>query len=647
MAYVQWPPLPAFKSVVASNDVYLNVATPLTVIGSGGGGGTAPGNVPVPVAGTITSTSIEITFDVASVTGTQPITYEALYSDTPGGFFVPVLSPPPVGSVYTGTATGLTPNTPYYFKVRATNTVGFTESTESEITTAAGGGTPPGNVPNAQLLNATSSIITTYIDISGVTGDAPITYFSHYGLVPGTFTALSGYSLSTGSIYVTSTINVGASTTWYFETRAQNSAGFTSTIAPYPAFSTLTAATGPNVAPSVPVASLISPSSMTVTFNTSSVTGSPTPTYLLGFGTTDPPLTLVSTVSVGSEASVIISSLTANSIYYTNSIAFIDDSHVSSSVVAAVSTLSGVIGPNVAPSIPVASAIGGSSMTVTFNTSSVTGTPTPTYLLYFDTVNPPTPFYSTISVGPEASVQFSTLTQGTVYYAGSIAFIDPLNLSTSAVTAFSTLAQPSGLHAPQPSLANNGGLMSTLYFDTANVIGEPPITYDMFWNVNGAAPFFSTTATLSTGTTIYSAVINDLPTNNGTFQIYSRASNVVGITNSDNTAITGSTIASVVTATPSTMTIGVGGVSPTVISLSTNVIFNGNPQPEIVSQFGTVSSSLISTTGNFNLTLYAPSVISSISGLPGSTIFYFNSLAYNVFGSTINTEITAISTLSS
>jgi hypothetical protein len=332
--------------------------------------------------------------------------------------------------------------------VRATNTVSFTESTESEITTAAGGGTPPGNVPNAQLLNATSSIITTYIDTSSVTGDAPITYFSYYGLVPGTFTALSGYNLSTGSIYVTSTINVGVSTTWYFETRAQNAAGTTSTIAPYPAFSTL---------------------------------GLPT-----------------------------------------------------------------------APTAP---------------------------------------------------------------------------------------------GAPQVFLANNGSLISTLYFDVAGVTGTPPITYDMYWTNTNVPEIVSSIATVSSGS-IYTAVVNDLPTTNALYQIVSRATNAVGSAFSDNTAVFGSTIAGPVTATPSTMSIGLAGVSQTAIGLSTSVILSGNPQPEIVAQFGTVSSSLISTTGPFDLTTNYPSVVSTIGNLPGSTIFYFNTLAYNSFGSTINTTITAISTLS-
>jgi hypothetical protein len=42
-----FPPLPAFKSVIASNNVYANVIDPLTVIGSGGGGSAVPANLNV------------------------------------------------------------------------------------------------------------------------------------------------------------------------------------------------------------------------------------------------------------------------------------------------------------------------------------------------------------------------------------------------------------------------------------------------------------------------------------------------------------------------------------------------------------------------------------------------------------------------
>jgi hypothetical protein len=430
-----------------SQDVYANPTTVLSVIGSGGGGGTAPGNVPFPVAGTVTDTTIEITFDVSSVTGTQPITYEALISDSPGGFSQSVPLNPPVGNVYTGTATGLTPNTTYYFKVRATNAVSFTESAEQPIPTGAAPNTPPGNVPNLEFLEANSTFIRVFLDAAAVTGSLPIVYSARYASTADSWNASAVLSLSTGTIYAATAQNLEPGTNYYFQTEAVNSGGTTSTIAPYPLFSTL--------------------------------------------------------------------------IY--------------------------------AP-------------------------------------------------------------------AGA--------------------SRPG---APQPSLANNGGLISTLYFDVAGQTGTPPVTYDMLWNIDGNA-FFSTTVNLSSGT-IYTGVINDLPTNPGTYQIYSRASNAGGAIISDNTAVVGATIASPITVTPSTMNIGAIGIGPTIISLSTTKVLNGNPQPEIVAQFGTVSSSLISTTGNFSL-IANPMAISTIFDLPSSTTFYFNTVAYNVFASTVNTEIVAISTLS-
>ena len=115
-----WPPLPAFNAAIMSQDVYANPTTTLTVIGGGGGGGgTLPANIPVPIPGAITSNSITISFDVAGVTGTQPISYSAAYSATSGGPYQIFVLSPPVGTIYTGTAGGLDPNTPYYCIVQA------------------------------------------------------------------------------------------------------------------------------------------------------------------------------------------------------------------------------------------------------------------------------------------------------------------------------------------------------------------------------------------------------------------------------------------------------------------------------------------------------------------------------------------------
>jgi hypothetical protein len=163
----------------------------------------------------------------------------------------------------------------------------------------------------------------------------------------------------------------------------------------------------------------------------------------------------------------------------------------------------------------------------------------------------------------------------------------------------------------------------------------------MLWSIDGNA-FISTTVNLSSGT-IYTGVINDLPTNPGVFQIYSRASNAGGAIISDNTAVFGSTIASPVTTIPSTM--GSAGPQQTSLALSTSVILSGNPEPEIFARFGTTSSALTSTTANFNLTVSYPNAVSTIFGLPSATTFYFNTVAYNAFASTVNTEIVAISTL--
>jgi hypothetical protein len=306
---------------------------------------------------------------------------------------------------------------------------------------------PPSNVPNAELLNATTDSIDLYIDTVGVSGNTPITYTGLFGVTPGGWTANLNYALSTGTIYTATAATLPSSTTYYFGTVAQNAFGTVSTIAPFPAYS----------------------------------------------------------------------------------------------------TLSGVQAPT-APT------------------------------------------------------------------------------------------------APQPSVDNLGGLMSTFYFDVAGVTGTAPITYDFVYNTTGQ-PLASTIATLSTGTTIYSGVVNAAASATGLdVVIYSRSSNAVGSVLSDNTSLIGSTVATALTGFSSTINLGAGLASQSAISLQSYISSAVcNPRAEIFANFGTVSSSLISTTGNFNQ-LNNP-YTSTLANLPSSTTFYFNSVAYNAFGSTVNTNITALSTI--
>jgi len=99
-----------------------NVSAPITT--AAGGGGTAPSAPAAPVQGATTSSSLTITFDTVDVSGTAPITFSALFGVTSTAINVPIPASLVSGTTYRATATGLNPNTPYYFKSVASNSAG-------------------------------------------------------------------------------------------------------------------------------------------------------------------------------------------------------------------------------------------------------------------------------------------------------------------------------------------------------------------------------------------------------------------------------------------------------------------------------------------------------------------------------------------
>lgn len=509
-----WPPLPAFNAAIMSQDVYANPTTTLTVIGGGGGGGgTPPGNVPVPVPGAITSTSIEISFDVAGVTGTQPITYDAAFAVTSGGPYEAISLSPPVGTVYTGSIGGLTPNTPYYFIVQALNSAGQTTSTEVQINTSAAGPTPPGNLPNVQLALANSTFLNLFIDTAAVTGTTPITYSTRYASTEGAWNTSVGFALSSGTIYSASAQDLYPGTNYYFQTLALNTGGTTSSMQPYAILSTLASTIeGPNVAPSIPTAGLISPSSMNITTNISSVTGSPTPSYYILFGPTDPPTQGYSTTSTGPDTrTAYISSLTANTPYYARSQAYISSTNVSTSASAVFSTLVAPTAPS-APTKPELVSASPSSITVSFDASAVTGTTPISYLGFWSTIN--NPVGTAFSVFPSSltSTQVGTvdgLQDGGVYYFTSQA-INAYGSTTSGASLLSTVNTNKLANLPVPLFSTATQSSISFSFDVSSVTGN---MNTIFYSAGYGSTFGTTDIIVSTLTstgTLYSGTATGL-----------------------------------------------------------------------------------------------------------------------------------------
>ena len=131
-----------FKAV-ASNSSGTSLSAVSAAIQTAGGAGTPPSAPPtVPaVSGTPTSSSITVTFDVAGITGTAPISFNVLYGTTASPATQASASLVS-GTTYQAVVSGLTSNTAYYFKSVAVNAAGSQASAVSAPISTAG--TPPG-----------------------------------------------------------------------------------------------------------------------------------------------------------------------------------------------------------------------------------------------------------------------------------------------------------------------------------------------------------------------------------------------------------------------------------------------------------------------------------------------------------------------
>ena len=292
--------------------------------GGGGGGGTLPSSAPtVPVvSGTPTSTSITVTFDVTGITGSQPILYGIYYGTTTTPIN-PQQATLQSGTIYTATITNLLPDTQYYFKSIATNSVGVQISTVSApISTAGSAPSPAPSVPFTVQTSPPSTSITVVFNSAGVTGSSPITYSVIYGTsepLNNTLTPVNAF----GSLYVANVNGLTPSTEYYFRSVATNANGFVTSAGSAGITTSATPTTPPSSAPSIPaVSGTPTSSSITVTFDVAGITGTPTPTYSLLYGTTtSPKVQLTATLVSGTTYSGTATNLPPSTTFYFKSVA--------------------------------------------------------------------------------------------------------------------------------------------------------------------------------------------------------------------------------------------------------------------------------------------------------------------------------------
>ena len=391
-------------------------------------------------------------------------------------------------------------------------------------------------------------VVTTQSDVTGQTGPGPITQGGIY-----TFTNTSpptdgspGATSSAGGNLWNTIFTVPQNQTVYFWASSTNANGTSYSLVPLTYNSGATAPVSP---PGVPVLSSSTGTSVSVTFDTAGQTGQPLPTNNIFLGTTTNPngpgfenTTYLVSGTIYGSGPVTISPSTN---YYIFSKADNGSSSVFSTTYLLFNTTS-----SQAPSAPPAPVVSGTptteSITVTFNTSAVTGTAPISYTC-FGALDPTGPFdiaTSTTNIGSVYTSVANRLTPNTNYVFQAYAN-NSVGQSTSSVSAFIKTANDGPSKAPTVPVVNVQPTSSQIVmaFSVAGITSAFPITYSCGYSTSPTGPFSSGAIVSGTSPNLL-ATASPLPANT-TFYFVSRAiSN--GIT------LQSGVSAGVLTATPST-----------------------------------------------------------------------------------------------
>ena len=172
-----------------------------------------------------TSTSIVVVFNSALVGGNPPPNFSVNYGLSPASLTsLIVFKASPDLALYVATATGLQPDTNYYFQSVARNSSGSKESAFAQISTAAGGGgTAPSAAPTVPAVSGspTASSITVTFDVAGITGTPAPSYNALIGSTTSPVTPIAA-SLVSGTTYKAVATGLAPNTTYYFKSEASN-----------------------------------------------------------------------------------------------------------------------------------------------------------------------------------------------------------------------------------------------------------------------------------------------------------------------------------------------------------------------------------------------------------------------------------------
>jgi hypothetical protein len=301
---------------------------------------------------------------------------------------------------------------------------------------------PPDVPPSVPFeISSTSNTISVAFNIAGVGGIPTPTYGILWGPAGGPYNNQVIGGQFVGNTYF-ATFSGLPNTNYQCVSFAQNSAGIKKS-APSAILTTLPSSpSGPSSAPSIPQSNqgTIPPTSITVNFNVAGITGNPTPTYSILYGTTTNPTTPASAVqALGTLYSATVTGLTAGTTYYFKSVATNSVATLESPLSAGIITSGGTgVAPSGPPTVPVVfGAPTSSSITVNFSVAGITGTPTPQYhvLVGENPSNPTSIVSASLVSGTTYQATATDLALGSTYYFYSVATNGVLPDATSAVSA--------------------------------------------------------------------------------------------------------------------------------------------------------------------------------------------------------------------
>jgi hypothetical protein len=529
--------------------------------GAGPGPGQAPNKAPfnLSLIAPVTTSIIPVVFDTAGIVGAPALIYQVFYQQVspPSQFWnsapaFRIINPNTPTTLYTASIAGLAQSTIYKFYASVKNGFGEQLSPITTFTTAGGTTPPSGSLSTPVNTGATlNSQITVQFSPTGVTGNPVPAYYIYWGLSPTTVTnqVLASLVPGTTSQYRGTATGLTVSTDYYFIAEADNGNApplKSSVAGPFQTGGSNSPSKGPPapVVSGVPTATTIS-----VTVDVTGITGTPTPTYTLLYGTTTACTQTFGPMSVAANtASATVTGLTPNTTYYfkanaSNGVPTDKGGIVSAGISTA--TDGTPTAPSAVPGKRPLDILRNFTIPITDTTIDLTtsivgikpGNPLAQYKFMYGTlpvpVNDPNaisvPITATSTTQAFALPKVTGLNPNTKYYFQGVAFngVSP-DYTCLTINSYSTTG--SGGNTPPsdpptiPALSGSPTATTiTMTFDTSGISGSPTMAYSLGFSTTEGGTYTYVPALLKTGT-LYIGTVTDL-TPNSTYYLKSKVSN--------------------------------------------------------------------------------------------------------------------------